>query len=315
MKTKFKINDMIPFLAFIILFIAFGIACDGKLYSSYNLSIVIDQAIPIILGGLGTIFVISQGGVDLSIGGIAAVSATIGAMVAAKVGFIALFPVTITIGLIIGFINGVIISRFKVSSFMATLAMLIALRGFLNFLLTKGVVFVPEEASDLNVFSVKLLVLIIAILIMGYLFEFTKVGFYSKSIGENEMTTKSIGVNVDKIRIGAFILSGLMASIVGILQLSKLGGSSSTLGQFFEMRVMMGIFLGGVMVTGGMTSKVYKIILGALTIVIIENGLILSKVDGAISEAIQGVLLMMVLFVTIYFNSRALKAKKNVTSA
>lgn len=310
MNTKIKINNLIPFIAFFGLFIIFSIATNGSAASSYNLHVIVGQVIPIVLGGLGVIFVISQGSVDLSIGGTAAVSATIGAMAAAKYGFVLMFPVSILIGIIIGLINGVIITRFKVSSFMTTLAMLISLRGFLNYLLSKKVVFAPDQAVYLNVFFVQFTILVIAIVIMGYLFEYTKMGRYSKAIGENETTSNYIGISVTKVRIMSFVYSGIMASIVGIFQLCKLGGSSSTLGQFFEMKVMMAIFLGGVLVTGGMSSRIYKLILGAFTIVVIENGLILCNVDGSISEAVQGLLLMLVLFVTLYFNARANRAAK-----
>lgn len=311
MNIKFKINNMIPFIAFFSLFIIFSIATNGSVCSSYNMQVIVGQVIPIVLGGLGVIFVIAQGSVDLSIGATAAVSSTIGAMAAAKYGFVLLFPVSIIVGIIIGLLNGIIITKFKVSSFMATLAMLIALRGFLNYLISKEVVFAPDQAVQLNVFSVQITMLVIAIIIMGYLFEYTKIGRYSKAIGENETTSKYIGISVNKVRIMSFVYSGIMASIVGIFQLCKLGGSSSTLGQFFEMRVMMAIFLGGVLVTGGMSSKIFKLIIGAFTIVVIENGLIICNVDGSISEAVQGILLMLVLFATIYFNGRANKVKKN----
>lgn len=314
-NMKLKVSNLIPFIAFFGLFLVFSISTGGTVCSSYNMKVIIGQVIPIVLGGLGVMFVVSQGSVDLSIGGTAAVSATVGAMVAARYGFAFMFLAAIVIGILIGVINGIIITRFKVSSFMTTLAMLISLRGFLNYLLSKDVVFAPDGSAFLNGFYVQLAAMVIAIIIVGYLFEYTKTGRCCKAIGENETTSRYIGINVNKTRVISFIFSGVMASLVGVFQLCKLGGSSSTLGQFFEMRVMMAIFLGGVLVTGGMSSKIYKLIVGAFTIVVIENGLLISNVDGSISEAVQGILLMLVLFVTLRFSGGTVKSPKKATAA
>jgi ribose/xylose/arabinose/galactoside ABC-type transport system permease subunit len=97
----------------------------------------------------------------------------------------------------------------------------------------------------------------------------------------------------------AFILSGLTASIMGIILISNVGGSSSTLGQFMEMKIQMAIFLGGFLVTGGMKSRIYKLILGSLSITVIVNGLMISGANGATTEAVEGILMMLILFLTI----------------
>jgi ribose/xylose/arabinose/galactoside ABC-type transport system permease subunit len=137
------------------------------------------------------------------------------------------------------------------------------------------------------------------IIIFGYIFEYTSFGYYCKGMGENESTMKSIGLNTVKIRHIAFILSGLTASIMGIILISSVGGSSSTIGQFMEMKIQMAIFLGGVLVTGGMKSRIYKLVLGSLSITVIVNGLIISGANGATSEAVEGILMMLILFLTI----------------
>ena len=72
-------------------------------------------------------------------------------------------------------------------------------------------------------------------------------------------------------------LIGLMGGFVGLFQVAKLGGSGASMGQFMEMRIMMAIFLGGVLVTGGMSAKIYRLAIGAFTSTIISNGLILEQ--------------------------------------
>ena len=304
MKNKIDLRDLIPVFALVILFGVFAVASGGKFVSAYNMMNLVDQTIPIIIGGMGVIFVTALGSTDLSVGANAALSATIGAYAAAKFGTWAMVPVTLLISMVIGALAGILITRFKLSSFMTTLALLIGLRGLLNYVLTLDLVYAPAKFIEYNTFPVKLTILCLLVALMIYVFECTKIGYYCKAIGENEKTVLAIGIKVNRIRAIAFIISGIMAGIFGMVQIVKVGGSTNSLCNFMEMRILMAIFLGGVLVTGGFSARIYKLIIGSFTIVIIENGLILCRVDSTLSGAIQGVLLMLVLFATIYFNNR-----------
>ncbi|MCM8709962.1 ABC transporter permease [Clostridium sp. SYSU_GA19001] len=308
MKKRIKFKENIAFAAFLVLFIVFTITSKFTLISPYNLKTIIDQTIQTIIGGLGVIFIIAMGSTDLSISGIAAVSATIGCLLVDRFGFWIMIPSTIIIGLAIGLMNGIIISKFKVSSFMCTLAMLIALKGILYYFISDSIIFTPVQLTNVNKLSYKVIILAALILVLGYIFEFTKLGRYCRAMGENETTAKSIGIDTNRVRVIAFVLSGFTASLVGIIQMANLGGASASMGQFMEMKVMMAIFLGGVLVTGGFSAKIYKLLIGAFTMTIIVNGLQLSGVKTEYSEAVEGVLLMIVLFATIYFNNKKMSS-------
>lgn len=309
MKKKFSISSLIPILSFAILLVIFLVATGGTLLSPHNISNIIDQAFPIIIGSIGVLFVIAMGSTDLSVGANAALSSTLGALAASYLGAWAIFPVAIAIGMFIGLINGVLNTKFKMPSFMMTLAMLIGLRGLLNFFLSSKLVYAPTALISLNRFPVKLALVVVLLVVFFYLFEYTKLGYYCRSIGENERTVIATGINVKRIRLIAFVISGMMASIFGIMQIVNVGGSTNSLCQFMEMRIQMAIFLGGVSVTGGFSARIYKLIIGSVTIVMIENGLTLCKVNATLSSAVQGILLMLVLFVTIYFEHRAAQPK------
>ena len=111
------------------------------------------------------------------------------------------------------------------------------------------------------------------------------------------------GINVKRIRMTAFIISGFMAALFGIMQIVNVGGSTNSLCQFMEMRIQMAIFLGGVSVTGGFSARIYKLLIGSFTIVMIENGLTLCGWTPLCPVAIRAFLLMLVLFATILFLS------------
>ncbi len=300
--------DILPIVALAVLVIVFGITSGGGLFTPFNIQSVIRDSIPVILGGLGVIFVIATGGCDLSIGAVAAVSATVGAYYGSQFGA----PLTIIIALCIGAVSGTflgfIVSRCHVSSFMASLALLMGLRGFLNVCNVKWEqVYLPESLLVINKFGPALAITVVAVAIIAYVFEKTSFGYYCKGMGENENTMKSIGVNTAKVRHCAFIVSGIMASIMGLLLISSTGGSSSTLGNFMEMKVQMGVFLGGVLVSGGMRSKIYKLIFGAISITVIVNGLTISGASSSITELAEGIILMVILYLTIQLSNHSSK--------
>lgn len=308
MKKKFSINTLIPIMSFLILFCVFLIATRGTLVTPQNISNIVSQAFPVIIGGTGVLFVTAMGSTDLSVGANAALSATLGAMAASHLGTWAIFPVAIGTGMLVGALNGLWNSRCKMPSFM-TLAMLIGLRGLLNYFLASNLIYAPTVLITFNTFPVKLAIVAVLVVIFYYVFEYTKIGYYCRAIGENERTVIATGINVKRIRMTAFIISGFMAALFGIMQIVNVGGSTNSLCQFMEMRIQMAIFLGGVSVTGGFSARIYKLLIGSFTIVMIENGLTLCGVDSTLSSAIQGILLMLVLFATIYFERRSVASK------
>lgn len=301
MKTKFKFNigTVIPFAGLITIALVFTIATGGGMWETSNILSIMDAVIPLIMGGLGMIFVVSQGSCDMSQGSLLALSGTLAAIAVNKFGPAFLFPTAIAIGALIGLTNGVILSKFKVSSLTITLAMLIGLRALVAFFTQGQAISVPAQVISLNNASIKIPVCIILILVFGYIFEYTKVGYYSKVIGENEIVGKYTGISVNKMKILAFVLSGIMAGVVGAFTIGRIGGVDPGMGNFFELQVMLALFVGGVPVTGGMSSKVFKLLIGALTISLLENGLVLCGVNGDFSEAIEGIVLIFVVFVTL----------------
>ncbi len=311
-----QLIDILPIVALIVLLLVFGITSGGALFSSFNIQSVIRDSIPVILGGLGVIFVIATGGCDLSIGAVAAVAATVGAYYGSIYGAWLTVVLVLLIGLASGTFLGLITSRFHVSSFMASLALLMGLRGFLNVCNVKWEqVYLPESLHFMNGFGPALLITAVLTVIVWYVFEKTKFGYYCKGMGENENTMIAIGVDTVKVRHIAFVISGVMAAVMGLLLISATGGSSSTLGNFMEMKVQMGVFLGGVLVSGGMRSKIYKLIFGSLSITVIVNGLTISGASSSVTELAEGIILMLILYITILLSkNKGFKRKRNGAS-
>jgi ribose transport system permease protein len=315
MKKKHTMTNMMSICILVVLFIMMMIGTNGKLISLFNLQALLDQSFSIMIAGLGMIFVIAQGGTDMSQGSLLAIAGTLGVLAAEKMFPAMIFPVAIAIGALIGILNGVLVAKLKVSSFMVTLAMLIALRALTTYIVGSGVIMASKQIRSLDSIKIKVPVLIICIIIISYLFEFTKFGYYCRAIGENEQMCYTAGIPVQRIKILAFTLSGIMTGIASVFTVSGLGGASSTIGKSFELNVMVAIFIGGVLVTGGMETHIYKLFIGVPTVAILQNGLVILGVSGNLVQAIVGIILITIVFLMKYFDNhgnRELKVRGSI---
>jgi len=310
MKKKsgnLRLSSFVPLIAFVVIFLFFTIATKGNMLSGYNLKSILEQSMVIIVGGCGALFVVAQGSIDMSVGVNLALSGVVGMWVGTVTNAPILFiPTTLVAGTIVGLFNGFIVSKLKVPSFILTISLLIGLRGVVTFIQVKiGTSYLAPSLSILNSTGVKMAMFFVVVIIMAYIFEFTKAGRYSQAIGENETVAKYVGVPIAKMKILAFALSGIMAGAASIFSIVVVGGTSQTMGAFTEMKVAMGIFLGGVLVTGGTSAKIYKMLLGSFSITIIVNGLaIMGYPETQVSQLLEGILLILILFVTIRTSMR-----------
>ncbi len=307
---RIPMNIIIPLAILIVLFLFFAIYSGGKSLNGANFLALIDQATLTLLAACGTVFIVAQGGTDLSIGTTLAFSSVLaGVVYTATGGDVWLIPIVVGVFLVMGLLNGFLVTVCKVPSFMTTISMLIGVRGLVNYLIDKfGVAYASSTVRFLNNYYVKIPVLILFLVLAIYIMEYTKMGRYSKAIGENEMVAISIGVPVRKIKIIAFMMSAFTACIAGVFMTAKLSGTNFTMGSMFEMQIIQATFLGGVLVTGGNTTKIPKVIIGALTLAVIENGLVLCGWTSTdIKQIVEGLILMLVLFISIRFSDKVIE--------
>lgn len=319
-KRNIQLHDIIPFAAFLVIFVFFTIASYNQRTGTFrmlalnNLQSVLEQTMQTIVVACGTLFVVAQGSTDMSVGVNLALSGVVGVWIGYATGVpFLIIPAVLAVGVLIGLFNGFVVAKLKVPSFMLTIAMLIGIRGLVNFIQTKtGVQNLPDSHGFLKNSTVKLVMFIIVLIVMAYLFEFTKLGRYSRAIGENENTARYVGVPITKMKVLVFALSGLMAGAGALFNLGYVGATSQQMGTFLEMRVIMAILLGGVLVNGGTSAKFYKILLGSFSIQIIINGLaLMNKSDSYISQSVQGILLLLILALTALFGTRKMKTGKD----
>ena len=304
-KSGFNINSWLPIFMFIFFLVIFGIATvmkngfEGSIFSPENLRNLFTQSVATIIAGLGLMFVAAMGSTDITCGVIVGLSGTFGLMAtnhgAPSIVF-ALIAVLIGAGsgLLLGFVN----AKLHVRSFMACLALMMAYRAVIVWIMSSNAFYLPDDMRILDNFWVKLVIVIQLILLITYLFHKTRFGNYVRGIGENEVAIRFTGVDVDKVKICVFVISGVMAAIAGIFTVVRQGGSSSTIGTGFEMKVMMALFIGGIPVHGGEGTKVYKLLFGSFTITLMEIALVLLNAQSAVVQLIKGFILLGAVFLT-----------------
>ena len=306
-EKKITWSDILPICTLLIVLIVFSIVSKGRILTMQNIRTVMDQSWTIMLGGMGMIFVLSHGGIDLAVGSTACVAVFIAARLAMPYGVIPVFLIAILVGTLIGLLIGIFSAKFKVPSFMVTVAMQTGLRGIANFFsATTGIVAMSPDFMKLNTLKFKIPFVVILLILTAYLFEYTKIGIYSKAIGENELCSKISGINVIRIKCIDFMISGALAGITGVFMMLRTGGANNMLGKGFEMRVIMALLLGSVPVVGGMDSKMFKVVVGALTVLALENGLSVSGISGGLYQLIEGIMLIVVCVITTAVKAKAI---------
>lgn len=299
--VKKNFDILFPFIILFVMLLFFSITTSGTIFSGSNLLVIVKQTLNIIIASLGMIFVAALGGTDITQGSLVGFSGACGTVVALNYGLVPAVFTVIICGTASGLFLGIVNAKLKVPSFMCSLAMLIALRSMSTVAMggsTSGLV-VPDFIIALDNLAIKIPIVLGLIVIVSYVFHFTPFGAKCRAIGENENAMKFTGISVSHVKIFAFLLSGLFTGIASLFVLARVGGCSTTLGLGFEMQVMMAMFIGGIPVSGGAGTKLYKIIVGVFTINILENGLVLTGSSGALTQLIRGIVLLGVVYLTI----------------
>ena len=308
MKKKSTVNitisDLMPLVIFLLMVVIFGILTGGQIFTGSNLKHLFNQTLGTLICVLGMVFVAAMGGTDITVGSLTALGPTLAFVACGQIGEWAFIPIVLAIGILSGVIMGVINGIFKVSSFMGSLALLIAYRAVVNLVLKSNAFTWYKSLSFFSNFGFELISVLILIAVIVFVFHYTPFGMYVRGIGENEVAMEHAGVQVAKIKIWAFVVCGLMTAIASLFLTARVGGTNNTMGSGFEMKVMMAMFIGGIPVQGGMGSKIHKLVIGAPTIMLLENGLVLCGVDGTVTQLVRGIVLIGAIYLTGVVNEK-----------
>ncbi|MFA6264157.1 MAG: ABC transporter permease [Pseudolabrys sp.] len=259
----------------------------------------------------GQTFAILTAGLDLSVGAIVALVSIVGALVMREHGVAAGLAASLAVGAAVGLVNGLVISRFKVFPFIATLAMMSIVSG-LALSVSGGVAVtgVPESFSSLayaRTFGVPIPVVIAVAALAGCIvvLRYTKLGRRIYAVGGNEEAARLSGISIGTVKIAAYVLSGLCASVGSLILTSRVASGQPSLGATLPLESVAAVVLGGVSLFGGRGSVV-GVAFGVLFISILSNGLNLLNVPSYTQMMIiGGALILAVSLDQIFIGAKA----------
>ena len=285
MNKNKLVQQLATFGSLIILIIFFSITSSTFLSIDNFLSIALQTAV-IGIVALGSTFVIITSGIDLSVGAIVAFSGVMMgfAMQAGMPTFISIL-IGLLSGVALGVAIGLFITKAKLPPFIVTLGFMMMVRG-LVLALTNGMPisglndgFDKLAAGTILKIPYPVIFLIVLAVVLGFVLKNTKIGKYVYAIGSNEDASKLSGVNVDRVKLFVYGLSGLMCAISGIILASRLISAQPTEGMGYEMDAIAAVVIGGASLAGG-TGTIFGTMLGAFIMTVLKNGLTMLNVSG-----------------------------------
>ncbi|MGI9491613.1 MAG: ABC transporter permease [Geminicoccaceae bacterium] len=291
---------------FILVCVVFSAITDSFL-TQVNLLNLLRQSAPILIVATAMTFVITTGGIDLSVGSnLALVNALAAITLAVGIPWPAAVLLMLFLGVAIGAVQGYFVAYEGIPAFIVTLAGLSAIRG-LALLLTEGYS-IPISGDSwfvqigrgwfLGVPLPAIIALVVAI--VGYVvLTQTRYGRYVTGIGANVEAVRRAGVNVRRHILSVYALTGIAAALAGIVIAARLGSGSSNAGVGFELEVIAAVVLGGTNLFGG-RGTIVGTALGALTIAVIGNGLILAHISPFFTQIVTGLIILL----AIWLNTR-----------
>lgn len=282
--------------ALILLVVAMSALSGDFLTTDNLLNIGVQAAVTAILA-FGVTFVIVSAGIDLSVGSVAALSATVLAWSATSEGVPVWIAVILAVatGIACGLVNGVLVSYGKLPPFIATLAMLSVGRG-LSLVISQGSpIAFPDSVSHLGDtlggwLPVPVLVMIVMGLVTAVILGRTYIGRSMYAIGGNEEAARLSGLRVKKQKLVIYALSGLFAAAAGIVLASRLSSAQPQAAQGYELDAIAAVVIGGASLAGG-TGKASGTLVGALILAVLRNGLNLLSVSAFWQQVVIGVVI------------------------
>jgi len=268
-----------------------------------NLINILRQTSYTAIASIGMTMVIIIAQIDISVGSLIAISGLLAAWAFKTTGSV-IFAVLAAIlsGVVVGFVNGVIVAKGKLHGFIATLASMTVLRG-LAYIFTGGD---PISVTDprftsigtgyVGFLPIPVIIMAAAIAFGWFIMNKTRFGRYVYAVGGNSEASQWSGLNVDRIKIVVYLIMGVLTSIAGLIVASRLGSGQPSAGTGFETQCIAATAIGGTSMYGG-KGKVGGTIIGVLLLSVLSNGMTLINVDSYWQQVIMGVIIVVAVLI------------------
>lgn len=316
LRDVFRIRAIGPLCAIILLVAILGIL-QPRFFTPMNLLNVARQISFLCIIAIGMSYCLIAGEFDLSVGSTFGLSAVLSALIVTS-GYNPVLAIlaSLSLGSFIGMANGFMIARLGIPSFVVTLGTMSIGRG-IALTITKGWPIsiygteVPKwflflgGGKAFGIFPMQAVFMAISLVIGFIVLHKTQYGYHLFSVGGNPRAAMLYGISVPKVKILAFVITGFLASMSGILAFSFVQTGEPNMGTLMELEVIAAAVIGGTVIGGGQGS-ILGVLLGAVTIGILNNGVVLMGLSPFVQKIVMGCVIVS----AVYFGKRVLKARE-----
>ncbi len=298
---------LVPLIVLVSAIIVFGLLLGSKFFSPFALTLILQQVQIVGILGAAQALVILTAGIDLSVGAIMVFSSVIMGQFAFRYGIPVPLAVAggLGVGTLCGFINGWLVAKVKLPPFIVTLGMWQIVLAT-NFLYSANETIrsqeIAEQAPLLHLFGAKIniggavftvgaIFMVVLVLILAYVLKYTAYGRHIYAVGDDPEAAELSGVQVDRVLISVYMLSGLICAFAGWALIGRIGSVSPTSGQLGNIESITAVVIGGISLFGGRGS-VLGMLFGALIVGVFTLGLRLMGADAQWTYLLIGVLII-----------------------
>jgi ribose/xylose/arabinose/galactoside ABC-type transport system permease subunit len=302
-KVEIVVMDYVSILSIVIL-VVFFTAMNKNFLNAMNIRNMLTDISPLLVMGCGVTFVLLIGSIDLSIGAVCSCAAVILAVLFPLIGSWA-YLFALLYGALAGLINGVVFTRVRLPSFIATLGAMSVWQS-VAYLMSGGAPlqisvknwhFIGWASIKFGVLSMSLILALMVLAIFYVVQQRTRMGKYSFAIGANERAARLAGVNIRLTKIGVFTVCGLCSAAAGIFLSAKLRSGIPTVGEPMTLLAVAAVALGGTSLAGGKGS-ILGTILGVALVTVIQNGMNVIGVDAFWQQIVFGIIVILAVYIT-----------------
>ena len=282
----------------VIVMVLVGVFFTERFVSERNQFNLLRQMAFLGVVALGQMLVVLTGGIDLSVGSLVRVSVLVSAILmnGETANTLPAILITLLIGAGIGLVHALLINRLNISPFIVTLASYVILRGVALTISTSPIGKASREAltfydQKIGPFSVLFVLFVVLVIALIFVLRRTIFGRYVYAVGGNQEVARLSGIPVQRVRYGVYMLCSLLASVCGLMWLSRMGVGDPVIADGLELTTITAVIIGGTSLFGGRGS-VLGTVGGVLVLAILANLMVLLNVQQQYQGLIEGVVIV-----------------------
>lgn len=292
------LNMAFPLILLAVVIIVFSVLTNGRFLSSSNVSAVFEQSLIVAASAIGIAFIYTTGNIDMSVGSIIMLSGVIAGKVWVSTNSVALMlAVAFVCGAIMLYLNNVLSATLGLKTVMAAILMMNIYNAIGAEILGAENISIYRAVREISKGHARLIVFVLFFAVSIIVFHFTKVGRALRFTGGNERCALTVGINNKKIISIGYIIAAVAVGIACVFSLIR-NGNISSVASSMGSDLMLATVLGGMSIFGGHKSNCYSGVIGAVTVVVLSNGLLMLGVSNTLIQGVRGVIFLGIVYLT-----------------